>query len=636
MIPFASKMINDYRIEQFVGGQLENFQDRWKEMGASEHILRMISGTRIPLTSRPPLTQDWRNTKFITVPSQAMSEQIQLLLQQKVLEIPSRVHYSFISRMFLVPKPSGGIRQIFDLRGLNEHVKVTKFSLLSQVQIPDFLQPGDWMVKIDLAQAYFHVPIAESHRNLLRLVYKGTLYQMTCLPFGLSSAPHIFATITNWIAEILRARGVRVIVYLDDFLLASQNRANLSLQTAEALGILRHLGWFIKDEKCILEPCQEMEYLGLVWNTLTGQIQLPLNKIRSIQEILKKVESERSCTLKLLQSLLGHLNFANLAVYRGRLHCRYLQRFSCQFRQNRQREKLPLPQSVLNELTWWKTGLASTTPLHKKSVTHFLTTDAADSGWGAQLNNSHQSGSWTTKQSSWHSNKKEMYAVYATLKENASNLKNAHVLLQTDNRTLVAYINKEGGTRSIDLLDLTYQVLTIVDSMNITLSAAYIPGRYNGIADRLSRKKSLPEWHLLSEARHQIFRQWGVPEIDLFASKMSAVVKKYVTIDSRDHQATFIDAFSQIWKFNLAWIFPPPNLIPRVLAHLNHCQGQFILIAPKWDQTFWMADLMNKSQKSPITIKDLDRYLIDLSTGQPPSQVEKIILQAWMIGCGQT
>ena len=103
MIPFVSKMINDCRMEQFTGGQLENFQYRWMEMGAPEHILKMISGTRIPLTSRPPLTQDWRNTKFITVPSQAMSEQIQLLLQQKILEIPSRVHYSFISRMFLVP-----------------------------------------------------------------------------------------------------------------------------------------------------------------------------------------------------------------------------------------------------------------------------------------------------------------------------------------------------------------------------------------------------------------------------------------------------------------------------------------------------------------------------------------------------
>ena len=153
------------------------------------------------------------------------------------------------------------------------------------------------MVKIDLAQAYFHIrnfmseTIAEFHRNLLRLVYKGTLYQMTCLPFGLSPAPHIFATITSWIAEILRSRGVRIIVYLDDFLLASQNRANLSLQTAEALYILRHLGWFIRNDKCILQPCQEIEYLGLVWNTLTGQIHLPLNKIRSIQEILKKVET---------------------------------------------------------------------------------------------------------------------------------------------------------------------------------------------------------------------------------------------------------------------------------------------------------------------------------------------------------
>ncbi|XP_044578554.1 uncharacterized protein LOC123261119 [Cotesia glomerata] len=177
---------------------------------------------------------------------------------------------------------------------------------------------------------------------------------------------------------------------------------------------------------------------------------------------------------------------------------------------------------------------------------------------------------------------------------------------------------KGGGTRSLELYSLTYQLLTLVDELQIVLSAYYLPGRYNGTADRLSRKRALPEWHLLPEATEEIFRQWGTPEIDLFASAESAVVKTYVSLDCRDRSTAFTDAFSQAWDFNLAWLFPPPSLIPRVLAHLNKCQGQFLLVAPRWERTFWLPDLANRSVEPPMTIRNLERVLIDLTTGNPP------------------
>ncbi|XP_058810379.1 uncharacterized protein LOC131675418 [Phymastichus coffea] len=419
----------------------------------------------------------------------------------------------------------------------------------------------------------------------------------------------------NWIAEILRSKSVRVIVYLDDFLLASQDRAKLTSQIPEELNFLRSLGWQIKAQKCILEPCQEIEFLDLVWNTHLNLVRLPNDKVISISETLDRVIKDKSCTFQQLQSVLGSLNFACFAIHRGRLHCRYLQLFQREFRQGRQRERRSVQHRVMDELVWWKEALSTTTPLHKRPVTHYLTTDAADAGWGAQVNNIHTSGSWTARQRSWHSNKKELYAVYASLQEFPQELRNAHILVQSDNRTLVAYINKEGGTRSIELLDLTFHVLQLDDSMNVTLTAAYLPGRYNGIADRLSRKKPIPEWHLLIETRNKIFKKWGTPEIDLFASKRSMVVDRYVSLNPKDHRALFIDAFSKTWKFKLVWVFPPPSLIPRVLAHLNKCQGNYVIIAPMWNQTFWMSNLMNRSKEPPMEITDLNKVLIDLSTG---------------------
>lgn len=267
MIPFARKEINDCQVSQnFSGGQLAAFKERWQELGAPQTIIKIISGSRIPLNSKVRLIDNWRLSTFATQTSTRISQEIKLLKAQKILIQPSKVGPTFISKMFLINKSSGGVRPIFDLRNLNRNVSARKFQLISHFKIRD-LQTGDWLIRIDITLAYCHVPIAESHRCLLRLIYDKELLQKTCLPFGLSSAPQIFAKVTNWIAEILCSKSMRIVVYLDDFLIASQDRVKLYHQGQEAIGLLAYLGWTINKEKCILTLCQELKFLGIVWNT---------------------------------------------------------------------------------------------------------------------------------------------------------------------------------------------------------------------------------------------------------------------------------------------------------------------------------------------------------------------------------
>ncbi|CAH0714363.1 unnamed protein product, partial [Brenthis ino] len=60
-----------------------------------------------------------------------------------------------------------------------------------------------------------------------------------------------------------------------------------------------------------------------------------------------------------------------------------------------------------------------------------------------------------------------------------------------------------------------------VDRFDIRLVAHHIPGKLNGVADRLSRKSIIPEWHLLPALTQVVFQKWGVPDVDLFASSCS-------------------------------------------------------------------------------------------------------------------
>lgn len=572
--------------------------------------------------------------QYATNQTPTMSRVIKDLLDQHVLQPVVRKTPSFISKLFLRKKSDGSIRPIFDLRKLNNFVKIKHFQLISHTSIPEFIQPGDWMVKLDLSQAYFHVPIAESHRTFLRISYGGNLYQMTCLPFGLASAPHLFSSITCWVAEILRAKGCRIVVYLDDFLLVNQDRSKLSLQAAEAVRLLRHLGWRVNFKKSILSPTQDLEYLGIRWRTAINTMSLPKQKIEDLKVTLHQTLQRNTISLRLLQRLLGQLNFANYVIPRGRLHCRKMQIFLRRFNKTRSRHKEAIPRLVRQELVWWRGATHQTSPIHNPPATHFLATDASDIGWGAQLDGTLASGVWTAQQKSWHSNKKELFAVMAAIKQNLNLVKGSHVQIQSDNRTLIAYIRKEGGTKSLMLLTLTSQLLRLVDQYKITLSAHYLPGRYNIVADRLSRGKQPAEWHLLPQVTTKVFQKWGIPEIDLFASRESAVVKRYVSIDWRDRSASYIDAFSRPWRYRLAWVFPPPNLLPRVLSHLNNAKGTYLIVAPEWPKVFWLPDLKARALDYPYEIPNLKKTLVDITTSHPPPQVQTLTLKVWKIGGG--
>ena len=65
-----------------------------------------------------------------------------------------------------------------------------------------------------------------------------------------------------------------------------------------------------------------------------------------------------------------------------------------------------------------------------------------------------------------------------------------HVLLQTDNTTIIRYVNKFGGTHSLPLRLLSTQLLEYSMQHHITLTAEYIPGKENITADSLSRQSN--------------------------------------------------------------------------------------------------------------------------------------------------
>ncbi|KAI5646183.1 sortilin, neurotensin receptor 3, domain-containing protein [Phthorimaea operculella] len=355
------------------------------------------------------------------------------------------------------------------------------------------------------------------------------------------------------------------------------------------------------------------------------------------QGVLEKAQvllTKEKATLLDLQKIVGMMNFASFAVKRGRLHYRDLQKQSNKMLALHSAKTLPLPPQAIQDLIWWKNNCRTRSQLHHPMPCHYLTTDASDLGWGALLDSLRLQGTWTKSQEKLHCNQKEMLAILNTLKRHAKHLSSKGLIIQSDNRTVIAYLRNEGGIKSQALMRLTKEVFQILDQHDIQISVYHIPGNYNYHADRLSRYKTPSEWHLLPPVTQVLFKKWGTPTVDLFASRRAHIVPTYCTLDRSDKQATFYDALSMQWNHQLAWLFPPPHLIPRVLAHLNKARGTYIIIVPRWENAFWRPDLKSCAQDAPFTVRNLPRVLRDVTTMLPPAKVSEMTLEAWKCGGG--
>ena len=139
-----------------------------------------------------------------------------------------------------------------------------------------------------------------------------------------------------------------------------------------------------------------------------------------------------------------------------------------------------------------------------------------------------------------HINLLEMKALFLALQAFQEIVSGHHVTAMCDNSTVVAYVNKQGGTVSRPLCLLTSRLLRWAESFDVHLEARYLPGESNVLADVLSRRGQVvgTEWSLHPQVARALLRAWGNPSIDLFATCLNAKLPLYCSLVP-DPQAVF-------------------------------------------------------------------------------------------------
>ena len=361
----------------------------------------------------------------------------------------------------------------------------------------------------------------------------------------------------------------------------------------------------------------------------------------SVEKFLTVAES--FCDLdappaQLWQVILGHLASLERLVPHGRLRMRTLQwHLKVHWSPESDPPSLPvsLPWEVRRDLSWWMvrdhllTGVRFGTPapdLH-------LYSDAASSGWGAHLLDQYVSGVWFDQEKLLHINLLEMKALFLGLQAFREDVIGHHVTAMCDNSTVVAYVNKQGGTVFRALCLLASHLLRWTESFDIHLDVRYLPGQANVLADLLSRRGQVlgTEWSLHPQVARSLLRVWGNPSIDLFATSFNAKLPLYCSLVP-DPQAVFEDAFRHPCDDLDMYAFPPFPLVGRVIACVRELSRvAMTLVAPLSPEKEWFADLLLLLTQPPLGLPWWDSLLQQPNCNLFYQGVHELNLHEWRL-----
>ncbi|XP_078025738.1 uncharacterized protein LOC144463846 [Epinephelus lanceolatus] len=439
--PSAPRPPDNYQALANLSPPPASHETAWLALGADPWVVStMTHGYRIQLSCRPPVT---RKPTFTTVsdPQRRLvleAELSTLLEKAAIREVASGDHQvGFFSRYFLTPKKDGGLCPILDLRGLNRYLQPLRYRFLTVPRVRQAVTAEDWFATIDLKDAYFQIPIWRGHWRFLCFGFAGRVYEFQMLPFGISLAPRTFSRCMDAALSPLRQRGIRILNYLDDWLVCAVSEEQCHHHVALLLEHVQRLGLRLNYKKSRLQPSQVMTFLGMVLDSRRATVTLTLERQPALRTCLALFQLHARVNWGLCLRLMGLMAATVQVVPLALLHMWPVQRCLLV-------TEMP---AGLGALQWWKVpaNIAVGRGLGPVVYRQLVYTDASSSGWDAVHEGRGINGVWTGRWLCQHINVLEVRAVLLTLHHFLLRVRGHHIIVRTDSTVTAAYINRQGG-----------------------------------------------------------------------------------------------------------------------------------------------------------------------------------------------
>ena len=298
-------------------------------------------------------------------------------------------------------------------------------------------------------------------------------------------------------------------------------------------------------------------------------IELTDEKRLKAKQKIKNTSTISVCSIQSFAEFVGTLTAYCPAVKYGWTHTKAFERakyLPLKKNNGNYKAKMILSKDLQPEFIWWSkvifyTSFSTKAPRYVREIF----SDASLTGWGVACKNQKTHGFWSTEERRSHINVLELKAALFGLECYASNLRSCDVLLRLDNTTAITYINTMGGIRYENLNKIARSIWGWCEERNLCTFASYIRSKDNIVADFESRRlEPETEYRLSDTAFKKIVREFGNPEIDLFASRINKKCEKYVSW-IRNPGSAAVDALTLPWTPYFFYAFPPFTVILRVL-----------------------------------------------------------------------
>lgn len=204
----------------------------------------------------------------------------------------------WLSTLNVVMKGPNDFRLTLNMKRANQAIRRPYYPIPTLERIRAKTAGAKVFSKLDLSQAFYHLPLDERSRNMTCFMTSFGIFRYTRLLFGANSAPEIFQ---RFMEDVLK--GIEgVTCFIDDMLLFAKDVEQLREITAKVKDALEKFNLTLNDDKCEYEKA-EIKFLGHTFNK--DGININEEKTKAIKAF------RRPNSVSETKSFLGLANFVS-------------------------------------------------------------------------------------------------------------------------------------------------------------------------------------------------------------------------------------------------------------------------------------------------------------------------------------
>ena len=152
----------------FAGWYVFQFFRQWKSITSNRYVLNIVQGHHIQLRLHHPLFHNFQqfNSKASAAHHLIIQKEVDEVLAKGEVETSSG-GVDFSSSLFVIPKHTGGLWPILNLKWFNCYLQIPPFQIPTIRHVQQLIQCGDFAFSMELQDAYLYFPNAKHHHHFL-------------------------------------------------------------------------------------------------------------------------------------------------------------------------------------------------------------------------------------------------------------------------------------------------------------------------------------------------------------------------------------------------------------------------------------------------------------------------------------